>query len=112
MVYRGVPTTDSLLETAKSKRFTNNGEMFSAHWLLELMKLNLPSSTINPDKFRAYIYDGILDSEFIQEKLRHHATLLVPYDADRNHSPCNQNGHKAHWCLICGYLIDDNNEVS
>lgn len=112
MIYRGVPTVESLLQTAKVMRFTNNGEMFSAHWMLELMKDNLPSSPIKPDKFRAYLYDGPLDSEFIKEKLRGHAMLLVPYDADRNHSPSNQNGHKAHWCLICGYVCDDNNDVS
>lgn len=112
MLYRGVPTADNLLQIAKSRRFTNNGEMFSASWLLDLLKESLNSSVINPEKIRSYIFDGVLDSEFIKEKLQGHAMLLVPYDADRNHSPCNLNGHKAHWCLICGYLIDDNNDVS
>lgn len=27
------------------------------------------------------------------------------YDADRNHSPCLVNGHKAHWALLTGALF-------
>lgn len=112
MVYSGRPTADDLLKTAMSFKFTNNGEMFSASWLLALLKHNLPAAPIKPERVRSYIYDGNLDDMFIKEKLKNHAMLLVPYDADRNHSPCNQNGHKAHWCLICGYLIEDSNDVS
>lgn len=33
------------------------------------------------------------------------------YDSDFNHAPCLKNGHKAHWALIIGCLIDDNNQV-
>lgn len=111
MIFCGNPSSDSLLKDSVRLKFTNNGEMFSASWLLELLKQNIGTSSLNPDKTRAYLYDGDLNTEFIKEKLKRHCVLLVPYDADRNHSPCNQNGHKAHWCLICGYLIDDNNEV-
>lgn len=112
MMYQGFPSAESLLRDAINHKYTNNGEMFSAVWLLELLKINLPASTIKPDKVRAYLYDGSLNSDFIKEKLKQHAMLLVPYDADKNHAPCNNNGHKAHWCLICGYLIEDNNDVS
>ncbi|CRK94537.1 CLUMA_CG008040, isoform A [Clunio marinus] len=107
MVYCGTPTADDLLETAIKCKYTNNGEMFSASWLLSLLKQSVNNSSLNPGKVKSYIYDGDLDSEFIKEKLKQHCMLLVPYDADRNHSPSNQNGHKAHWCLICGYLIED-----
>lgn len=112
MLYRGTPTTKDLLLSAVSYRYSNNGEMFSVKWLLEVLKNNLDISSINPDKTRSYIYEGQLDSDFIKEKLRSHCMLLVPYDADRNHSPCNQNGHKAHWCLVVGYLVEEDNEVS
>lgn len=112
MLYRGTPTANDLMLSAVAMRFTNNGEIFSTKWLLEVLKNNLGISSINPFKTRSYIYDGLLDSDFIKEKLRSHCMLLVPYDADRNHSPCNQNGHKAHWCLIVGYLVDEDNEVS
>jgi hypothetical protein len=112
MLCSGTPTADELLDSAKTLRYTNNGEMFSTKWLLDLFKETLTSTTLNPKNLREYLYDGVLDSEFIREKLKQHSMLLVPYDADRNHSPCNNRGHKAHWCLITGYLIDDSNEVS
>jgi hypothetical protein len=112
MLFGGVPSADDLLKKSIEKRYTNNGEMFSAAWLLDILKTNIDISRLKPEKIRSYIYDGELDSEFIKEKLRQHCMLLVPYDADVNHSPCIQNGHKAHWCLVCGYLIEDNNDVS
>lgn len=112
MLFSGNPTLDDLLKKSQERNYTNNGEMFSAHWLLELLKDSIESSHLKPDKIHCYIYDGNLNSDFIKEKLRRHSMLLVPYDADRNHLPSNQNGHKAHWCLICGYLVDDNNDVS
>lgn len=112
MLFNGSPTADDLLKSGVRCKFTNNGEIFSTSWLLELLKENLNASNVKPDKIRCYTYDGSLDSEFVKEKLRQHSMLLVPYDADKNHSPCNQNGHKAHWCLICGYLVEDSNDVS
>lgn len=112
MLFGGTPSADDLLNYARNQKYTNNGEMFSALWLSEALKANLIKSRIKPDKVRSYIYDGNLDSDFIKMKLMCHSMLLVPYDADRNHAPCNQDGHKAHWCLICGFLIEDNNDVS
>ncbi|KAM8707235.1 hypothetical protein ACLKA7_011345 [Drosophila subpalustris] len=29
---------------------------------------------------------------------------------DVNHAPCQKSGHKAHWALVVGYLIDDQDE--
>lgn len=34
------------------------------------------------------------------------------YDPDRNHTPCLNKGHRAHWALIVGYLIDQFDDVS
>lgn len=115
MMMCGRPTAGDLLKQAKCLQYTNNGEMFSARNLLDLVKRNLIESNIkakNPETIRAYLYDGPLDTDFIQVKLKNHCLLLVPYDADRNHSPCFRNGAKAHWCLIVGYLIDENDDVS
>ena len=33
------------------------------------------------------------------------AALLVPYDCDRNHEPCDRGGVSAHWALIAGFLL-------
>jgi hypothetical protein len=114
MLLCGNPSANDLLSKAMQLKYTNNGEMFSAQWLLQLFKDNLPVGRLKmPDKIRSYIYDGELNSEFIKEKLKRHSMLLVPYDADvRNHTPSNQNGHRAHWSLICGYLIDNHENVS
>lgn len=86
--------------------------MFSARNLLELLKLQMDDFLKRPQSVRAYLFDGLLDSEFIKQKLQEKCFLLVPYDADRNHQPCKLNGHKAHWVLIVGYLIDNNDDVS
>lgn len=114
MICCGSPTVDSLLDKAIELKYSNNGEMFSTQWLLELLNDNLQKSCARmPHRIRSYIYTGVLDSEFIREKLKQHSILIVPYDADvRNHEPCRMNGHKAHWTLVCGYLIDDFGDVS
>lgn len=116
MLFGGRPTAGDLLKQAKKLGYTNNGEMFSTTNLLELLKSHLSISNVaalRPEEtVRAYLYDGLLDSEFIKEKLQNKCMILVPYDADRNHQPCNLNGSKAHWTLIVGYLIDNNDDVS
>lgn len=113
MCLGGTPTVTDLLQKAMALKFSNNGEMFSAFWLHQMFIDSLKLANIHtPDKVRAYIYDGHLESEFIREKLKQHCMLLVPYDADkRNHEPTRENGHKAHWSLIVGYLIDDSGDV-
>lgn len=42
--------------------------------------------------------------ELIKLLLTNH-TFLVPYDCDKNHQPCCNNGASAHWSLICGFLV-------
>lgn len=111
MVFSGSPSTEELLKDAVKLKFTNNGEIFSAQWLLDTLKQNF-ASTLKPDKTRAYLFTGELDSDFIKEKLKQHCLILVPYDSDHNHAPTNVHGHRAHWCLLCGYLVEDNNDVS
>ncbi|KAK9498173.1 hypothetical protein O3M35_004049 [Rhynocoris fuscipes] len=34
------------------------------------------------------------------------ALILIPYDADRDHSPGLFGGHKAHWGVLCGLILD------
>lgn len=113
MLFGSAPNVDFLLKRANELQFSNNGEMFSAHWLHQMLVENLNIANIHaPDRIRSYLYDGHLESEFIREKLKQHCMLLVPYDADkRNHQPTLENGHKSHWALIVGYLIDDIGDV-
>ena len=115
MIMQGRPTAGDCMKQAQELHYTNNGEMFSAKWLLDILNRKIPSSLVcclHPEKLRSYLYSGDLNTEFIKEKLKIHCLILVPYDADRNHSPCLKNGHSAHWALLVGYLIDENNDVS
>ncbi|CAO1424634.1 unnamed protein product [Diamesa serratosioi] len=113
MIMQGRPTAGDCMKQARELNYTNNGEMFSAKWLLDILNRNISSSLVcclHPEKLRSYLYSGDLNTEFIKEKLKLHCFVLVAYDADRNHSPCLKNGHSAHWALLVGYLIDENNE--
>lgn len=38
--------------------------------------------------------------------------LLIPYDEDFNHEPCQKKGHKAHWAVSAGVLIGVQNVPS
>lgn len=38
--------------------------------------------------------------------------MYCSYDVDANHSPCEKNGHKAHWGLIIGCAVDLLDNVS
>ncbi|XP_026174003.1 actin maturation protease [Mastacembelus armatus] len=31
--------------------------------------------------------------------------VLIPYDEDYNHEPCQHNGHRAHWAVASGVLL-------
>lgn len=86
---------------AKTNNFTYNGEMFSAIDMLELSKNCLPN--------HIELYEGVLFSEHIIQFLFNGGLMLVPYDSDKNHSPCNLKGHKAHWAVISGIIETSNN---
>uniref|UniRef100_A0A336MWR8 Actin maturation protease n=1 Tax=Culicoides sonorensis TaxID=179676 RepID=A0A336MWR8_CULSO len=103
MLFNNQIHPQALLEQAKSKNFTNNGEMFSAANLHTLLRLNINHLT-NYENAETYLYTGLLDSDKIKTELESGSILLVPYDADVTHAPAELNGHKAHWALIIGYL--------
>lgn len=107
MLFNGkIPVAD-LAHDALKKGFTKNGEMFSANFMFEIFVKNLNED----DKLKVSMYDGILNTDAIKKKIKIGSIMLVPYDADVNHSPCLKNGHKAHWAIIVGYLEDDYDEV-
>jgi hypothetical protein len=37
--------------------------------------------------------------------------IAVPYDMGPDFSPVLRNGEKAHWCLICGFILFSHNKV-
>ncbi|KAM4604577.1 actin maturation protease [Discoglossus pictus] len=57
---------------------------------------------------RTELLSGGMDGEN-RERILHHLSaghpVLVPYDEDFNHEPCQREGHRAHWAVISGVLF-------
>uniref|UniRef100_A0A182HJH2 Actin maturation protease n=1 Tax=Anopheles arabiensis TaxID=7173 RepID=A0A182HJH2_ANOAR len=122
MIFDGAPSATALLEQAVTRGYSNNGEMFSARQLNELFEQVLEENRhlVEYKPVTHTLVGGWMDDPNIQIKLRLGAMFLVPisltfeidrstkhsYDPDRNHTPCLNKGHRAHWALIVGYLID------
>jgi len=87
---------DSMLKRAQMRGFTHQGEMYSAENLAKLAKefYGLECSVTSV---------GFEDNFVISEVMKGSA-VLIPYDADKNHEPCLENGHRAHWALLTGQL--------
>ncbi|KAH8337319.1 hypothetical protein KR059_006976 [Drosophila kikkawai] len=96
----GHPTAANLLEDAIAQEFTINGELFSAQYLFELTRKHLPGPGA------CQLHQGHLSCKKVKDLLKAGGCLLVPYDADVNHAPCLKSGHRAHWALIVGFLVD------
>ncbi|XP_018010854.1 flocculation protein FLO11 [Hyalella azteca] len=96
----GGVSSNELLEEARTKGFSTHGEMFSAESLASLANLKLGYS------MEACVRRGILqDKHVFLELILAGALLLVPYDAQHNHQPGKFNGHKAHWGVVSGALV-------
>lgn len=91
-------TTEFLLDMAREKGYTLQGEMFSADAMCELAK----SVLVPPYSANVMHQAGSMD---VLQRLLNDEILLVPYDADKNHSPCLRKGNKAHWVLVTGFLL-------
>ncbi|XP_055384313.1 actin maturation protease [Condylostylus longicornis] len=94
-----------LLELAKNWQYTLNGEMFSAKNLCDILRKVITEKNYN--NITCQLHEGPLNCAKVKNFITNDACLFVPYDPDYNHSPCLKSGHKAHWALIIGYLIDN-----
>nr|XP_021194925.2 LOW QUALITY PROTEIN: UPF0692 protein CG33108 [Helicoverpa armigera] len=103
MLVDGEASPDELLSIAKLEGFTSNGEMFSCKQMVKLAEKAFSLAEV--DNLRCNLKRGGLFSSETIERLINGAVLLVPYDADCNHSPCLRNGHTAHWALVCGVIV-------
>ena len=86
---------DNLLKLAQLRGFSEHGEMYSAENLAELAKEFYGHKCI-------VLNGGLNDGNFIVSEITGGSAVLVAYDADKNHEPCQQNGHRAHWALVTG----------
>ncbi|CAI9575391.1 unnamed protein product [Staurois parvus] len=93
-------TLDRIVETAISKGYTTLGEMFSAANMASLAELVFCC--------QSELLSGGMDGDN-RERILNHLTaglpVLVPYDEDFNHEPCQRDGHRAHWAVISGVLL-------
>ncbi|CAG4931051.1 unnamed protein product [Parnassius apollo] len=103
MFIGGEVTPDELLNITKMEGYSNNGEMLSCKDMAKLAEKAFSLAEV--DNISCTLKkDGLFSHETIQNLLNG-AILLVPYDADYNHSPCLRKGHTAHWALVCGIII-------
>ena len=86
---------DVLLTLARSRGFTCQGELYSAENIAQIAKESYKCNT-------NVVNHGFADIKMVILELLRGSAVLVPYDADRNHAPCMDNGHKAHWALLTG----------
>lgn len=71
----GAPNANDLLNLARSKLYTKNGEMFSALNLFDLVK-----SAVNDDiGTNLKLFEGKLNCDEIKQVLQSGGCLLVPY---------------------------------
>jgi len=87
---------EKIFALAKSLGYTEKGEMFSAANLAQLAQDYFHLKTDLEHSFNA--------NKLLQHLLCGHL-CLIPYDKDKDHSPCCLQGEKAHWGLVVGIVI-------
>ncbi|XP_049756257.1 UPF0692 protein C19orf54 homolog isoform X1 [Elephas maximus indicus] len=95
----GVPL-ERLMQVALERGYTAQGEMFSVADMSRLAQEVLGC--------QAEVLSGGLGSPNRDRVLQHLIAghlLLIPYDEDFNHEPCQRRGHKAHWAVSAGVLL-------
>lgn len=89
---------ETIFAKAKDLKFTKLGEMFSAEAMGALAETLLHCKT-------QVLSDVRLHKEDILKHILEGWPVLFPYDSDKNHEPCCQKGHSAHWAVITGLCL-------
>ncbi|XP_046537813.1 UPF0692 protein C19orf54 homolog isoform X2 [Equus quagga] len=95
----GIPL-ERLVQMAMERGYTAQGEMFSVADMGRLAQEALGC--------QAELLCGGLGGPNRDHVLRHLVAghpLLIPYDEDFNHEPCQRRGCKAHWAVSAGVLL-------
>ncbi|XP_036869823.2 actin maturation protease isoform X2 [Manis javanica] len=93
---------EGLVQMAVERGYSAQGEMFSVADMGKLAQEALGC--------HAELLCGGLGGPNRHRVLQHLVTghpLLIPYDEDFNHEPCQRKGHKAHWAVSAGYRRQD-----
>ena len=90
---------NTILEMATAHGLSKKGEILSTANMLSLATKILPM-------VKAIVVSAseVTSRLLLDHVLSRHA-LLVPYDCDKDHTPCLARGHNAHWCLIVGVAV-------
>ena len=92
---------ERILEYAQHEGLSKQGEIFSAKTLVDICTdhLHVKAHVLNMDAH------GDTIREILERIISGRTAVVVPYDADKNHTPCLAGGHKAHWCLLVGLCL-------
>ncbi|XP_023206876.1 UPF0692 protein C19orf54 homolog isoform X2 [Xiphophorus maculatus] len=93
-------TMETVVQTAVRRGCTAQGEMFSA--------CNMALLAEELCVCKAELLSGGLsgrNSAAIVEHLWSGQPVLIPYDEDFNHEPCQRQGYRAHWAVASGVLL-------
>ncbi|XP_051255093.1 UPF0692 protein C19orf54 homolog isoform X2 [Dicentrarchus labrax] len=91
---------ETVVQTALSRGYTAQGEMFSAE--------NMALLAEEVCGCKAELLSGGLRGNNAATIITHlwgRQPVLIPYDEDYNHEPCQRSGHRAHWAVASGVLL-------
>ncbi|XP_008280751.1 actin maturation protease [Stegastes partitus] len=91
---------DTVVQTALSRGYTAQGEMFSAE--------NMALLAEEVCGCKAELLSGGLRDNNAAAVIAHlwgRQPVLIPYDEDFNHEPCQRGGQRAHWAVASGVLL-------
>lgn len=78
-------TAEELLTQARGKGYSINGEMFSAKYLLDLLKENLDRCEFG-EGCKVWLHEGSIETVDVMQFLLEGGAMLVPYPFDKNKS--------------------------
>ena len=92
---------ENILSYAKQECLSKKGEMFSVHSMKQIVRdyLLWQAEVLDTETQDWSLEDMMIDVLLGQ------SVVLMPYDADKDHSPCLAGGHSAHWCVLVGVGI-------
>ncbi|XP_053577759.1 UPF0692 protein C19orf54 homolog isoform X1 [Bombina bombina] len=91
---------ETIVDVAVAHGFTAQGEMFSA--------VNMARLAEEVFGCCSEVLTGGMDTENKNRILQHLTAgkpILIPYDEDFNHEPCQREGYRAHWAVVTGVLF-------
>ena len=90
---------ETLLRFAKEVGFSKQGEMLSIDYMLQIAEQQMDC------RGKSTYFDSLHTDVLMRSILGGREAILVPYDADKDHSPCLEKGHRAHWCILVGFAV-------